>query len=548
MRAHASRHRLGAVLVALALVASGVFGRGTPSASAATAVFPRFTGVELKSLYYASLPLPGTQRITSRPPIYGHAGADRRIQTLAEQRGYRLQVTPTVPLGSYGGLTLAPDAGRAWVALLDAARRHGTPLQGNSGYRSIATQREIFKRRLGGWSTSQIESGAADAAIESVLAYHSIPGYSRHHTGKTIDLSHAGGTNGSFSSSAAYQWLADDNYRVAKSFGFIPSYPPGAGAQGPNPEPWEFVYLGIERIRCAVRLVPLADPDAWRICGIPDQPIVAELTGNGIDDVYVYRPGSRAEGFFYGTRSRQQASLTATDVHGTYVPLAGDFRGDGIDDILWYGPGSAADSIWSFATGGGHQSRTTTVNRTYRAAVGDFDGNGRDDIVWHAPGAAADSIWLHRADGSHLSTSFDVAGSYRPIAGDFDGNGYDDVLWYAPGSAEDSLWLHRADGSHRTVSLDIVGVYEPVAGDFGGDGIDDVFWYAPGGAPDSLWHQTPTGGHVSRPHEVNGTYAVAAGDHDDDGYDDLVFVAPPGAADSVWYGGETGFTKLARSY
>ncbi|MEQ1788202.1 MAG: D-alanyl-D-alanine carboxypeptidase family protein, partial [Acidimicrobiales bacterium] len=172
------------------------------SPAAAATDFPSLTGLEFKALYYGSLPLPGTQSITARPPIYGHAAADLRIQRLAEQRGYRLQVTPTVPLGSYGGVTLATDAGRAWESLLDAARRNGTPLQGNSGYRSVATQREIFRRRLGGYSTAQIASGAADAAIESVLAYHSIPGYSRHHTGKTLDLSAAGGANGSFAATA----------------------------------------------------------------------------------------------------------------------------------------------------------------------------------------------------------------------------------------------------------------------------------------------------------------------------------------------------------
>src|SRR5690606_37917633 len=107
----------------------------------------------------------------------------------------------------------------------------------------------IFQRRLEQaararigrpYTRREMASGAADAAIDSVLRLHSIPGYSRHHTGKTIDLSHAGGANGTFARSAAYRWINADNYAVAKRFGFIPNYPPGAGRQGPEPEPWEF--------------------------------------------------------------------------------------------------------------------------------------------------------------------------------------------------------------------------------------------------------------------------------------------------------------------
>ena len=191
--------------------------------------------------------------ITSPPAIYGHAAADARIRQLATQRGYRLQSVPSGSLQGVDGQLLSPSAAAAFRRLQAAASANGTPLQINSGYRSIAQQREIFRRRLGGWSTAQIASGQADGAIESVLAYHSIPGYSKHHTGVTMDISHAGGSNGSFRGSAAYRWISADNFQQAKRLGFIPSYPDGAGAQGPNPEPWEFVYVGVPAIRCAAR-------------------------------------------------------------------------------------------------------------------------------------------------------------------------------------------------------------------------------------------------------------------------------------------------------
>jgi LAS superfamily LD-carboxypeptidase LdcB len=530
--------------VGLSLLAGGLH-----APAQAAPQLPRFTGLEFKSFYYASLPLPGTQRITSRPSIYGDPEADLHIQHLAEQRGYRLQVTPTVSLGSYGGLTLAADAGNAWVALLDASRRHGTPLQGNSGYRSVTDQRAIFRRHLGGYSTSQIESGAADDAIEAVLSYHSIPGYSRHHTGKTIDMSAAGGSNGSFSSSAAYQWLAGDNYATAKSFGFIPNYPPGAGAQGPNPEPWEFVYVGVAAIRCAVLKVPLADPEAWRICGLPDRPVVGELTGDGIDDVLVYRVGTRAEGFFPGTASRSQTATSTPNVNGVYQPLIGDFRGDGVAEVLWYAPGPGQDFEWSYtSTGGGPSTRAVTINGRYQPLVGDFNGDGRDDIFWYAPGSAADWMWLYRADGTYENKPRTVNGAYRPAAGDFNGDGRDDIFWYAPGSAADFIWLHRAGQPPRTVPAQVAGSYAPVAGDFDANGSDDVFWYAAGPPADFVWYQDGTAAHESRGETVNGTYALGTGDHDGDGADDIAFLAPPGGSDWVWFGNGRQFDKAPRDW
>ncbi len=548
------------IAAGLVLVVVGVAGLPTSGAGAAGPPFPTFTGAEYKAFYYASLPLPGTARITSRPAIYGHSGADARIQSRAEARGYRLQVTPTVALGSYGGLTLASDAGHAWLALLDASRRNGTPLQGNSGYRSVSAQREIFTRRLDDagrarigrpYTMGEIAAGAADGAIESVLAYHSIPGYSRHHTAKTIDLSHAGGTNGGFAGTAAHRWLTAGDYQVAKTYGFIPSYPAGAGAQGPNPEPWEYVYIGASRIRCAVQVVRLADPRAAEICGIADLPIVGDLTGDAVDDVFVYRPGPATERLYPGTRSRQLATASASPVNGSYRPVVGRFDGDGLTDILWYAPGPAADYLWRHRAGGSHTSRPIRVDGHYRPVVGDFDGNGIDDILWYAPGTAPDFLWYHRADGSHTSRPTQVNGTaYRPVAGDFDGNRVDDILWYAPGTAADFLWYHHLGGTKGSRATQVNGTaYRPVAGDFDGNRVDDILWYAPGSAADFVWYHRLGGAKGSRATWIDGTYQVATGDHDGDGYDDVAFLAPGAAADAVWFGkAPYGFTRAARSW
>ncbi len=543
-----------AVLVGILLAPMLALASASPATAAAD--FPNFTGVEFKRFYYASMPLPQTRPITYRPAIYGHGAADARIQQLAERRGYRLQAVPTVGLGSYGGVTMAPEAGRAWLALADTARRRGTPLQGNSGYRSIDTQRDIFQRRLASagharigrsYTMNEIASGQADGAIESVLAYHSIPGYSRHHTGVTIDMSHAGGSNGTFAGSAAYRWLSADNYAAAKAHGFIPNYPPNAGAQGPNPEPWEFSYVGVEKIRCAIEVIDLADPRAASICGLPPQVLVGNFDGGGIEDVMVYRPGRDPEGLFPGTSTRTQTSRPASQANGIYTALAGDFDGDDLDDILWYAPGHDADYIWFHRSDGSHRSVATTVNGDYRPVVGDFDRNGVDDVFWYAPGGAQDYIWYGRGGGTHTDVRATVNGRYDPFVGDLDGNGVDDVFWYAPGGGADYIWYQRADRTHHSSRVTVDGWYQPVTGDLDANGRDDVVWYAPRSVPDYIWYSRSSG-FSSRRVEISGDYSVGSGDHDGDGFDDVVFLSRTGGTSYVWFSGPDGFRSLSRRY
>ncbi len=65
-------------------------------------------------------------------------------------------------------------------------------------------------------------------------------------------------------------WLRADDFAVAKRHGFVPSYPRGSAPQGPQPEPWEFVHVGVGAIRCAALYVPLVDVDAARSCPLVD--------------------------------------------------------------------------------------------------------------------------------------------------------------------------------------------------------------------------------------------------------------------------------------
>ncbi|MBA3758694.1 D-alanyl-D-alanine carboxypeptidase family protein [Candidatus Saccharibacteria bacterium] len=211
----------------------------------------QLSGDGFKDLYLA-VAYPNTQEIVDPPPITGNSGADARIRAAAEARGYRLS---RIPMGAIVKLENEPRldgddllqalAANAWYKLKDAARRDGFPISLISAYRSPQYQRDLFTQRLfdRGVTAEQLASGAGDSAINAVLEITAVPGFSRHHTGYTVDFWCEDGST-SFLGSSCYKWISADGYRKAMEFGWIPSYPEGASEQGPEPEPWEYVWVG----------------------------------------------------------------------------------------------------------------------------------------------------------------------------------------------------------------------------------------------------------------------------------------------------------------
>jgi hypothetical protein len=226
--------RVAAFVVGLLLVLTV-----TPTAVASPADFPQFTGEQFKTLIGVAFDeLPGLRPPGDPGVITGNSSLDSRIWDLAFARGYEMRPTAVAAnLVSEGGLAMQPMAAQAWRELKTAAADAGFSLWAKSAYRSVATQRSIFNREL---------LGTSDSSINATLAYHSVPGTSRHHTGYTLDITLPGRELWQFKGTAAYAWLTKDNYYNAKRFGFVPSYPPGVSSQGPNPEPWEFVYVGLD--------------------------------------------------------------------------------------------------------------------------------------------------------------------------------------------------------------------------------------------------------------------------------------------------------------
>jgi LAS superfamily LD-carboxypeptidase LdcB len=205
----------------------------------------QFTPAQFVALFY-QVNHPNVTPITSPPPITGDEAADQRIRVIAEGRGYRLQADVAGPLSSVDGRPVQPLAADAWRALAAAAAADGIRIAVTSGYRSIDLQRDIFLGQLGNFTDEEIAAGDADDAIDAVLRTVSIPGYSKHHTGYAVDVwdVNAGLPFYQFGQTAAYRWMSADNFANAKRFGFVPSYPHGVEQQGPNPEEWEFVWVG----------------------------------------------------------------------------------------------------------------------------------------------------------------------------------------------------------------------------------------------------------------------------------------------------------------
>ncbi len=223
---------------------------GKVAAAETTGQLKTLSGNQFQRLY-ESLALPNTEPLVTPPSITGDTQADQRIRQIAESRGYKLRSVPIQAIVKTGepGLQsddlLQPNAYEAWQKLKAAAKSANVPLALNSGYRSIEWQRNFFISllRSAGVSNDQIKQGSADNAIVATMRRVAPPGYSRHHTGYTIDLKCGDGLN-TFENTSCFKWLHNNNYEVAKKTGWIPSYPDGVNDQGPEPESWEYVWVG----------------------------------------------------------------------------------------------------------------------------------------------------------------------------------------------------------------------------------------------------------------------------------------------------------------
>ncbi|MDI1336529.1 MAG: D-alanyl-D-alanine carboxypeptidase family protein [Lacunisphaera sp.] len=107
---------------------------------------------------------------------------------------------------------LTPRAAAAWQRMVAAAARDNIELLPISGYRSVARQTKIIRRKL-----------AADERIADILRLVAAPGCSEHHTGRAIDIGSPADCklDEHFAKTAEFLWLRKN----AARFGFHLSYP-----------------------------------------------------------------------------------------------------------------------------------------------------------------------------------------------------------------------------------------------------------------------------------------------------------------------------------
>lgn len=210
-------------------------------------VLRTFTGQQFRELY-DSFAYPNSQDISETTSITGNSLADKQIRKIAESRGYKKRSAPVSDtfVNAGKGMLLQERAAKPWLDLKESAAKDGYSLSLTAAYRSAEDQKKLFLNKLGGMSISAIASGQVDAKISNILRTTAIPGYSRHHTGYTIDIACDNDPNVIFEHSTCFQWLSDNNYKNTKEHGWIPSYPDGAGPQGPDPEAWEYVWVGMD--------------------------------------------------------------------------------------------------------------------------------------------------------------------------------------------------------------------------------------------------------------------------------------------------------------
>ena len=210
-----------------------------------------FTGSEFRDLYN-SYAYPNTEYISDDAVITGELATDTHIREMAEKRGYVRRSAPVQNTFREvePNMLLQERASEPWQQMKERAKTDGLNIYLTAAYRSAKEQRSIFIERISaiGLTESLIQSGLYNSELDGILATTAIPGYSRHHTGYTVDIGCGNEPAIAFELSVCFDWLSANNYKNAKTYGWIPSYPEGAGQQGPEPETWEYVWVGIDAL------------------------------------------------------------------------------------------------------------------------------------------------------------------------------------------------------------------------------------------------------------------------------------------------------------
>lgn len=215
---------------------------------------PNYVGSDYR-LLWENAELTNVNDISTNYPILGNEEVDAYIRQQGEKRGYRRQPVASGALVVREGYAMQAQTARAWDQLKKHAASQGVGLTISSGQRGSEEQATLFRQFLRanvGFlpSAAALVNGEVDDALDQTLARVAPTGYSKHHSGYTLDLcdSYTNACATRFEGSNAEAWISANNYANARRYGFIPSYPADLKDQGPNPEPWEIVWVGTDTL------------------------------------------------------------------------------------------------------------------------------------------------------------------------------------------------------------------------------------------------------------------------------------------------------------
>ena len=121
-------------------------------------------------------------------------------------------------------------------AMFDNARKEGIDIGCWSPYRSYATQKWLFQRKIDNLISTGTPESEAEEKAATVVAR---PGTSEHQTGLALDINSA---SSSFSKTNAYKWLCEN----AEDYGFVQRYTAEKQSKtGIIPESWHWRFVGI---------------------------------------------------------------------------------------------------------------------------------------------------------------------------------------------------------------------------------------------------------------------------------------------------------------
>jgi acetyl esterase/lipase len=296
----------------------------------------------------------------------------------------------------------------------------------------------------------------------------------------------------------------------------------------------------------------------------PEAPhaLVGDYDGDGNDDVIWQGRDGLGDMIWHGSDAgvwldpKEWEGDTSTFVPAITVPPAhagvvADVTGDGRDDVIWYDPSTGSTALWSGRADGAFDTTTLEPFATcLELTAADVDGDGRADLVAHR--AEDHSAVVLRATGQ-ASDPFalvahrdDVVAEARAIVGDFDGDGADEVHWQ--NQPADARWTFDGTGAASVGSDPVIGAsYVATTGDLDGDGADDIIWYDPAtGSGTQIWKGLPSGGFaVLNLGAMPRAFQWFLQDIDADGHGDLVAFSAAYRGVAIFRNNGTGGMALA---